>query len=401
MTNVSTDRATHPFPLGMLIVLWLVGWTLRVTILAAPPLATYIADSFELGEAGVGSLTMLPVLAVAFGAIPAALIIARFGLKATIVGGILVMVIFSTLRGHVPTTSLLFLTSVVMGFGVAVFQTALPAATRVWTPTHIALGNAVFLNGMMVGELSGAGLTLPLVMPLAGGDWRVALWLWAIPIVLIAFVTAFVRLPPIGDELEQGSENNVTPQTALPSWNDARVWQYGLLFAGSIVAFFVINAFVGTILRSREELDALSGLLFFFNATPLLASFMVLARPKWIGARAPIAISALLSIVGLAGFTFLTGWPSWIAAFIAGLAATIELILLASLPATIATGKAVTRLNAGITLVGYGIGFILPLIGGWLADRMDWIEMALIPSLVFCVVVLPALGRTKRYPQYS
>ena len=262
MTDVSNNQTADPFPLGMLIVLWLVGWTLRVTILAAPPLATYIADSFGLGEAGIGSLTMLPVLAVAFGAIPAALIIARFGLRAAIVGGLLVMVICSTLRGHVPSTTMLFLASVLMGLGVAVFQTALPAATRVWTPTHIALGNAVFLNGMMVGELSGAGLTLPLVLPLAGGDWRVALWLWAIPVVLIALLTAFVRLPPTKDEFDKES-SDITTQTALPRWNDVRVWQYGLLFAGSIVAFFVINAFVGTILRSREESDALSGLLFF------------------------------------------------------------------------------------------------------------------------------------------
>ena len=128
---------------------------------------------------------------------------------------------------------------------------------------------------------------------------------------------------------------------------------------------------------------------------------MVLTRPKWIGARAPIAISALMSIVGLAGFTFLTGWLSWIAAFIAGLAATVELILIASLPATIASGKAVTRLNAGITLIGNAIAFVLPLIGGWLADHLKWMEMTLIPSLVFCIVVLSALGRTKHYPKYE
>ncbi len=396
VTN-SNQQLARSLPLGMFILLWLVGWTLRVTILAAPPLATHIADTFALGEASVGALTMLPIVAVAFGAIPAALIITRFGIRIAIVGGILVMVVASTARGYVPSTSILFLFSVLMGLGVAIFQTALPAATRVWTPTHIALGNAVFLNGMMVGELSGAGLTLPIVLPLAGDDWRIALVWWAIPILLIAMLVAFVRLPSAADE----SANDISSQTSLPRWNDGRVWQYGLLLAGSIVAFFVINAFVSTILRSRDESGALSGLLFAYNATPLLASFVVLARPKWIGSRGPIALSALISIIGLAGFTFLVGWLSWVAAFIAGLAATVELILLVSLPAMIASGRAVTRLNAGMTLVGYAIAFILPLIGGWLADRMQWTEMALIPSLIFCIAVLPAIGKSRSYPRYE
>jgi CP family cyanate transporter-like MFS transporter len=311
------------------------------------------------------------------------------------------MAIASTARGYIPSTTMLFTFSVLMGLGVAVFQTALPAATRVWTPTHIALGNAVFLNGMMVGELSGAGLTLPFVLPMADGDWRTALMFWSIPIVLIALLVAFVRLPSIQDKPVQGPVSSISPQASLPRWNDSRVWQYGLLFAGSIVTFFAINAFVGTILRDRGESNALGGLLFAYNATPLLASFFVIAKPKWIGARRPIAMSALLSLVGLAGFTFLVSWLSWIAAFIAGLAATVELILLASLPATIATGRAVTRLNAGMTLVGYAIAFILPLIGGWLADTMQWTQMALIPSLVFTVVVLTMLGRARQYPKYE
>ncbi len=56
----------------MLSILWLVGWTLRVPILTAPHLAIQIADAFGLGEAGTGALTTLPMIAVAFGAIPAA-----------------------------------------------------------------------------------------------------------------------------------------------------------------------------------------------------------------------------------------------------------------------------------------------------------------------------------------
>lgn len=401
MNKTDNNQPTHPIPFGMLLVLWLVGWTLRVPILAAPPLATRIADAFGLGETGVGALTMLPIVAVAFGAIPAAWIITRFGLRSAIVGGLLVMVVASVARGQVPSTTVLFVVSVIMGLGVAVFQTALPAATRVWTPTHVALGSAVYLNGMMLGELSGAGLTLPIVLPLAGGDWRLALILWAIPILIITALVALLRLPKGQAEVTDFDLSKISQQQSLPMWNDMHVWQYGLLLASSVVAFFVINAYSGSLLRARGETDALEGLLFAYNATPLLASFIVLAAPRWIGSRKPIAVSAVIAAFGLAGFIFFVGWASWISALISGLAATVELILLVSLPPAIAKGTAVTRLSAGMTLIGFAIAFILPLLGGWLADITGKTDMALIPSLIFMVVALAALGRTARYPNYQ
>ena len=385
----------------MLIVLWLVGWTLRVPVLAAPPLATRIADAFGLGEAGIGALTMLPVIAIAFGAIPAAWIIARFSLRAVIVGGLLVAVTASVARGLVPSALLLFGVSVVMGLGISVFQTALPAATREWTPTHVALGSAVYLNGMMLGELSGAGLTLPLVLPMASDDWRLALGIWAVPIVLIAAVVAFVHPHSQGVAEPDVDSATLPPTRSLPHWNDARVWQYGLLLASSAVAFLAINAYCGTILRARGESDALGGLLFAYNATPLLASFIVLVRPAWVGLRAPMMASAVLSAVGIAGFIFLDGWASWIAALVTGCASTVKLILLVSLPPAIARGNAVTRLSAGMTLIGFAIAFLLTLVGGWLADGTGWVVMSLVPALVFMVGAFGALGRAVQYPEYN
>ena len=368
-------------------------------ILSAPPLATRIAESFSLNEAGVGAITMLPVIAIAFGAIPAALVIARFGIRVAIVSGLLIMTAASVARGYVPSSAMLFSVSVIMGLGVAVFQTALPAAARRWTPTHVVLGSAVYLNGMMFGEFSGAGLTLPLVLPLAEGDWRMALALWAIPILLIAALVVIIRVPKVEHSVEEA--NWVSIKKALPHWYDGRVWQYGLLIAGSTVVFFVINAYAGLLLKARGESDALETLLIAYNSMPLVGSFIVLAAPKWVGARGPIAISAILAAAGLAGFTFLDGWASWASALLVGVASTVELILVMSLPVKIASGIAVTRLSAGMTLVGLTIAFALPILGGWLADSMGSIELALIPSLIFCAAILPAVGRAKCYPKYE
>ena len=155
------------------------------------------------------------------------------------------------------------------------------------------------------------------------------------------------------------------------------------------------------VLRARDETEALKGFLFVYNATPLLASIIVLAVPGWIGLRAPVAVSSLLSAAGLAGFVLFESWASWAAALITGCASTVALILMISLPPAIARGHAITRLSAGMTLIGFAFSFVLILIGGWFAGITGWIEMALIPSLVFMVVALAALGRTVRYPDYA
>ncbi len=381
----------------MFAILWLIGWTLRVPILAAPPLATRIADSFGLGEPGIGALTMLPIVAVAFGAIPAAWIISRLGLRLSIAGGIAIMALASIARGYVPSSALLFAVSILMGLGVAVFQTALPAAARTWTPSHAALGSAIYLNGMMLGEFSGAGLTLPLILPLSSGDWRTALVIWSIPILLIAILAYLVKPTKCGNTEEKTTVNQTATEPSLPRWNDGQVWQFGLLLASSIVIFYSINAYAGTVLRSRGEEQALAGLLFTFNLAALLASFVVLAAPSWIGKRNPLGAATLIAILGLAGFVLLNGWASWMCAVVAGLSSTIELILLVSIPAEIAKGHGVTRLSAGTTLIGYGIAFILPLLGGWVAERTGQTQLALLPALVFSILIFPALGRTRRY----
>lgn len=387
MTNKKSTLDFSGLPVLQFIMLWFIGWTLRITVLAAPPLAVDIRDSFLLGEAGVGALTMLPVVAIAFGAIPAAWLIHRFGVKATISGGITVMALASLARGFMPNALFLFSASIIMGFGIAAFQTALPSAVKSWTPKHVALGSAVYLNGMMVGEFSGAGLTIPVVLPLADGSWQTALVLWSIPAFAIAIWNLTSRRPKARPEVERWN----------PRWNDHQAWQFGLLLAGSIVVFFVINAYAAITLEKRGESHILPMFLLAFNLTPLVASVIVLSRPSWIGQRMPVALSALVAAAGLTGFILFDEMASWVLAVIAGLSATIELILLVSLPSKIAEGMGVSRLTAGMTAIGYATAFIVPLFGGWLANITSISDLALWPAAIFAFATVFLAGRSKNY----
>ena len=67
-----------PFLLCVML-LWIAGIGLRVTILAVPPLIRLIHDGLGLTETEVGILSGLPPVLFGLAAVPGSLLIARFG----------------------------------------------------------------------------------------------------------------------------------------------------------------------------------------------------------------------------------------------------------------------------------------------------------------------------------
>src|SRR5690349_21026110 len=62
-----------------LALLWLAGISLRVTVLAIPPVIPAIHNDMALNEKAVGTLTSLPVLLLAAAAVLGSLVIHRLG----------------------------------------------------------------------------------------------------------------------------------------------------------------------------------------------------------------------------------------------------------------------------------------------------------------------------------
>ena len=62
-----------------LLLLWLGGIDLRLTLLAVPPVIPLIHHDLHLDEKAVGALVALPVLLLATAAVPGSLLIAKYG----------------------------------------------------------------------------------------------------------------------------------------------------------------------------------------------------------------------------------------------------------------------------------------------------------------------------------
>ena len=54
-------------------------------------------------------------------------------------------------------------------------QPGMPTLVREWLPNRIALGTVVYSSGMLIGATLPPMLTIPLVLPLVGGSWRLNL----------------------------------------------------------------------------------------------------------------------------------------------------------------------------------------------------------------------------------
>ncbi len=70
---------------------------------------------------------------------------------------------------------MLYFGTVVTAFGVAVMQPSLPPLVRAWVPQRIGFATAVYTNGLLIGEILPAALTIPLVLPMLRPELAVEL----------------------------------------------------------------------------------------------------------------------------------------------------------------------------------------------------------------------------------
>ncbi|AMQ89072.1 CynX/NimT family MFS transporter [Marinobacter sp. LQ44] len=368
--------------LPVAVLLWLAGVYLRIPVLVAPPLAPFISDELALTQALTGALTTLPILMLAVGAMPGSLAISRIGPRNTLALAMVIMVIGSAGRGLVPDTTTLMVASAVMGLGVAMMQPALPALLPRWlAPHHLALGSAIYMNGMLMGEFIGAGITLPVLMPLLDNSWRATLLAWSLPALLVA---AALFLP------KRDLARPVRRSAWLPDWQNPLTLRIGLLLGLSGSMFFGLNAYMGSLLEQQGHFEKLADALFWYNFAQVMASLLMLKMARfWVGKRSMIILMAVLSIAGTGGTLVLEGRPAIFSATLMSFVAGILLILLVALPPLLVRSEETGRLSAGTFLVGYTLAFSVPMIGGLIADWSGDIRHAIMVMVGYSLLVLP------------
>lgn len=360
------------------VALWLAGNGLRLTVLALPPLLPLIHRDLTLDEKAVGFLTGIPVLLLGVAATIGSLVVARIGARHAILAGLVTIAIAGALRGVGPSEAMLFTMTFIMSVGVAVMQPALPALVAQWTPRAVGVATAVYVNGLLVGETLGAGLTLPL-LPLVGGTWEGGLALWSIPVILTAALLAVTA---------RGIHNGVLRvQRWSPNWRDPRVWQLGMLQGGVSALYFGTNAFIPDYLHAVGQSALIGPALTANNAAQVPASLALIATAeRFAGRKAPLLFCVAAALCGFPLLLGASAVPVMTGAAMIGFFGAGILTLALALPPLVAEPDEVHRTAAGMFTIGYTFSFIVPVIGGVLWDATH------VPATAFFPVILGALS---------
>jgi CP family cyanate transporter-like MFS transporter len=377
--------------LGSIALLWLAGNGLRMTILAVPPLIPLIHDEFHMSETEVGILAGLPVVLFACAAVPGSMLIARFGALATVVIGLVATALGSALRGAAPDLWVLYAATIVTGFGVAVMQPSLPPLVRAWLPDRIGFGTAVYTNGLLIGEILPVALTLPVVLPLVGGSWRLAFLAWGIPCLAIA-AAIFILAP----RPATARADPLVPQRWWPDWKSGLLWRLGLMLGGVNAAYFTTNAFLPDYLDRLGHGDLIGPGLTALNVGQLPASFLLLVLAGRVGRRAvTYLLLGALTVGGTVGIIFGNGPVIVASAALIGFAAAAILILVLALPPLLSPPQDVPRMAAGMFTISYSCAVIVPIVSGLAWDATGVPAAAFIPIAMGAVLIV-ALAPTLR-----
>jgi CP family cyanate transporter-like MFS transporter len=362
-----------------LLLLWLGGIDLRLTMLAIPPLIPLIHRDLHLDEKAVGALLSLPVLLLALASVPGSLLIAKIGVRGALVVGLVFVAVFSALRG-VDSAPVLFAASFLMGVGIAVSQPAFPSLVRDWFPTRIAIATAVYSNGLLIGETIPVALTTPLgVLPLAHGDWRWALASWSILVIGSAVA--------IGIAAPGRNRKQAGPTRWWPSWLEGQALRIGLVIGMASAVYWGANAFIPDYLDQTGRHELITPMLVALNAAQLLTAPAVAFFPRLLTGRIGFLGSATLMAVTQIGIVLTPG--PWVVAwaFVLGFSTALAFIVTLTLPPRLAAPGDVHRMSAAVFTVQYGTAFVVPLIAGALWDASGLAVVAFIPGIIAAAVM--------------
>jgi CP family cyanate transporter-like MFS transporter len=371
----------------LLCLLWLTGVSMRVTILAVPPVIPLIHDDLHLSEAQVGFLVSLPSLVFALAAVPGSLLVHRLGTFLTLMVGMIVTAVAAAARGGAGVWTL-FGATLVMGFGVAIMQPALPAVVREWMPRRIALGAATSTNGLVTGGTLAPALTLPLVLPLTDNSWRLDLVVWSAPVLATAL--AFLLLAPrsvAAVPLELPTERRW-----WPDWKSPLVWLLGLTFGANNAMFYGANAFVPDYLVSGGRADLIGPALACLNGAQLVASLMLIPvaerLQRW--RSLPYLVFGPISFISALGFVFSSGAWIVVCATIIGFSTAITFAVLLALPPMLSKPGDVHRIAAGMFTISYSCAVIVPTLSGgvWDLTGAPWSVFAMLSACALAQTVL-------------
>ena len=384
----------------LLCLLFLAGVAMRLTLLAMPPVIPLVHEELHMSETQIGLLIGLPLAVFALAAVPGSLLIARIGANLAAILGMALAAVAGACRGAAADIWTLYAAAIVAGFGIAVMQPGMPLLVREWLPSRIALGTIAYSSGMVIGATLPPALTLPFILPLTGGSWRLDLVLWAVPAALIALVFFILSPKDHACDRDVGSPSIAAMGLWWPDWKKPLVWLLGFAFGANSGPFFAANAFLGDYLQSHGQANLFGPALSALNGAQILGLVVLILMSRRLQRRAwPFLVFGPAMLAAFLGFIFASSaLVIVVCAAVVGLTTSITMTAILALPPLLAAPGDVSRTAAGMLTIAYLCAIVIPTACGALWDLTGKSWMTFVLPCICCVglTVIGALAARHR-----
>lgn len=342
---------------------------------AAPPLMPVLMDEFGIGIAEASSLMSIFSITGLLLALPAGLVLQRFGPLVTGAVAMLSVIAGSLLAATTTDYGVLLLSRAVQGVGTGLIGVAAPAVVAAaFPPERRGTPMGIWAMWVPVG-----GLLMYLVAPTlaAAYGWAAAWWLAAAvaAVGLVAYVVVLRRAGMAG--AGQGSGSSAEAVAELRAGLGGRdVWLLILSFALFATAASAPNTFTTTFLAEERGMDLttaslLAGLVL---AGAAIGSILGGAVSDRIGSRRRVIVGGLILFGALLALPFLAdGALIPVSLLCLGLAVgAVPAAVFASVPEVVPRPHLTGAGMAGVML-GQNAGFVIgPLVFVVLLPAFGW-----------------------------
>ena len=353
----------------LVVAIIVIAIALRPGIASIGPVLPLISREFSLSHAAASLLTTIPTLLMGLLALPTPGLARQLGKNELLLGSLMLLFISMVSRTFVSDVTLLLLTTVGVGAGIAIAGTLFAGIIKAQFPTNVAMMMSIYTTSLAGSTTISAAATGPIAaIAIANGSsgWRIGTGIWS-PVALIAIFAALGILMRERRELAGATAKAVTA-VRLPLRNST-AWLVALFFACDNFLFFAFLAWTSPIYREQGLSTASADLVLatftvvFTVAMPMLG---LLSRAH--DRRAWLAVCAVLSGTGTLGMALAPSLPQiWIAIAAFGVGGGFTLAMTLPLDNAHSADEA-NAWNAFMMTVGYLLAATGPLLVGLLRD---------------------------------